>query len=141
MIAGGSIYIFLAGLHAIYTYLDIRNPRRLVPEDPALREAMTRSGVRLARGRGTMSMWDAWIGFNFTHSFGGILLGVLAVAAPFAPWALPPTVPALFAAFSALYLVVGLRWWFRTPTTGIAIATACFLAAWVFALAGGAAGT
>ncbi len=132
MVLGGAIYLALAGLHAIYTWLDARNPRRLAPVDPKLREAMTASGVRLAPG--TMSMWDAWIGFNYSHSFGGILLGAIAVAAPFAPWPLPPLAFALFAAFSGLYLAVGLRYWFRIPTTGIGIATACFLAAWLLAI-------
>lgn len=133
MIAGGGIYVLLAGLHAIFTYLDTRNPRRLVPADRAVMEAMAGTGVRLARGR--TSMWDAWIGFNYSHSFGGILLGALAIAAPFAPQPLPPLAFALFAAFSALYLVVGLRYWFRVPIAGIAIATACFLSAWLISLA------
>lgn len=133
MMVGGGIYFTLATVHAIYTWLDTRNPRRLVPDDPELSLAMAGSGVRLARGR--MSMWDAWIGFNYSHSLGGILLGALALAAPFAPSPLPPLAFALFAAFSGLYLVVGLRYWFRIPTTGIAVATACFLAAWLLAVA------
>ena len=75
LILGGSISCVLGGLHAIYTLLDMRNPRRLVPVDPSVAQAMANSALRLSHG-GT-DMWRTWIGFNFTHSLGILLL---------APW-------------------------------------------------------
>ncbi len=36
LILGGSVFGVLGGLHAIYTALDLRNPRRLVPDDPSV---------------------------------------------------------------------------------------------------------
>jgi hypothetical protein len=68
LILGGSVFGVLGGLHAIYTLLDLRNPRRLVPVDPSLIHAMANSALRLSHG-GT-DMWRAWIGFNFSHSLG-----------------------------------------------------------------------
>jgi hypothetical protein len=60
LILGGSIACVLGGLHAIYTLLDLRNPRWLVPVDPSVAQAMANSALRLSRG-GT-DMWRAWIG-------------------------------------------------------------------------------
>jgi len=37
---GGGIFVLLGSLHALYTFLDIRRPRRLVPQDPAVALAM-----------------------------------------------------------------------------------------------------
>ena len=65
---GGGIFLLLGILHALYTFLDIREPRRLVPQEPSVALAMVESPVRLARGGTTM--WRAWVGFNFSHSLG-----------------------------------------------------------------------
>ena len=74
---GGGIYVVLGLLHALYTFLDIRRPRRLVPDDSAVSAAMARSHLRLTRGRTTM--WQAWVGFNFSHSLGVVLFGALGI--------------------------------------------------------------
>jgi hypothetical protein len=128
----GGIFVLLAGLHGVYTYLDARKPRRIVPDDPAVIAAMTVSKVRLSRG-GT-DMWSAWLGFNFSHSIGGLLFGAICILIgvhwPAVPsWALPAC-----AGVAAIYLWVGLNFWFRVPNTGIAIATACLLIAWILSL-------
>src|ERR1700675_5209623 len=70
---GGSVFVLLGSLHALYTLLDIRRPRRLVPQDPAVALAMTASPLRLSRGGTTM--WRAWVGFNFSHSVGAVMFG------------------------------------------------------------------
>ncbi len=59
LILGGAVFGVLGGLHAIYTLLDLRNPRRLVPVDPSVAHAMANSALRLSDG-GT-DMWRAWI--------------------------------------------------------------------------------
>jgi len=131
LVFGGSIFLLLGFLHALYTWLDIRNPRRLVPDDPAVVAAMTSSNVRLARGGTTM--WKAWVGFNFSHSLGAMLFGTLCVAtgASIQLLAIPSWVLLLFVAIGALYLVLAVLYWFRIPVAGIAIATTCLLVAWV----------
>jgi len=131
LICGGGIFMVLGFLHALYTYLDIRNPRRIVPDDPRVTAAMGSSNVRLSRGGTTM--WKAWVGFNFSHSLGAILFGALAIAggATLQTLLLPAWTLLLFAMIAAAYLVLGVLYWFRIPIAGIAIATACFLLAWV----------
>jgi len=128
---GGSIFVLLGLLHALYTFLDIRHPRRIVPDDPSVAAAMARSKVRIARG-GT-DMWRAWVGFNFSHSLGAILFGALCIVlgANLGALAVPSWVLLLLAGIGGLYLVLGVLYWFRIPIAGIAIATACLLVAWI----------
>ena len=127
----GLIYIVLGTLHALFTLFDERNPRRLAPDDPAVVTAMQNSKVRLSRGATTM--WQAWISFNLTHSLAAILLGTacLIVMAHmglfvFSPWAL-----FALAGVSALFALIGQRYWFGVPRTGTLIATGFLTAAWV----------
>ena len=77
LIIGGAVFGVLGCLHAIYTFLDLRNPQRLVHADPSVARAMASSPLRLSGGR--TDMWRAWIGFNFSHSLGVLMLGALAL--------------------------------------------------------------
>jgi hypothetical protein len=130
LILGGGVCGVLGALHVIYTLLDLRKPRRLVPADPTVVQAMANSGLRLSRG--ATDMWRAWIGFNFSHSLGVLLTAALALWAGVKINTLPVGVimPVLILICCA-YLVIALRYWFRGPVIGVAIATSCFAAAWV----------
>src|SRR5215475_1002517 len=132
LLLGGSISCVLGGLHAIYTLLDLRNPRRLVAVDPSVAQAMANSALRMSRG-GT-DMWRAWIGFNFTHSLGVLLFGALAIWAAFRVNALPVGIIPALTLIGCAYLVICLLYFFRTPVIGVAIVTGCFAAAWVLSL-------
>ena len=132
LILGGSISCLLGGLHAIYTLLDLRDPRRLVPVNPSVAHAMANSAVRLSRG-GT-DMWRAWIGFNFSHSLGVLLFAALAVWSGFRINALPVGIMPALTLIGCIYLVLCLRYWFRDPAIGVAIGTGCFAVAWVLSL-------
>ncbi len=132
LILGGSVFGVLGGLHAIYTLLDLRNPRRLVPVDPSVMHAMANSAVRLSRG-GT-DMWRAWIGFNFSHSLGLLLLATLAIWAGFRINRLPVAIMPALTLIGCAYLLLALLYWFRIPVIGVAIGTGCFAAAWVLSL-------
>lgn len=127
---GGGIFVLLGFLHALYTFLDIRHPRRIVPDDPSVAAAMAASKVRLARG-GT-DMWRAWVGFNFSHSLGAILFGALCivVGAALPLHSVPSWVLLVLVGVGGLYLLLSVLYWFRIPIAGIAIATACFALAW-----------
>jgi hypothetical protein len=132
LILGGSVFGVLGGLHAIYTLLDLRNPQRLVPVDPSVRQAMANSALRLSRG-GT-DMWRAWIGFNFSHSLGLLLLAALAVWAGFRINRLPVAIMPALTLVGCAYLLLALLYWFRIPAIGVALGTGCFAAAWVLSL-------
>lgn len=130
---GGAIFGVLGALHTVYTLLDLRKTRRLVPEDPSVAQAMANSAVRLSSG-GT-NMWRAWIGFNFSHGLGVLLVGTLAVFAGSRAKALPVgiIIPGV-TLISCIYLVLALLYWFRAPAIAVALASGCFAAAWVLSL-------
>jgi hypothetical protein len=133
LILGGAVFLALGGMHAVYTWLDLRNPQWLVPADPSVARAMANSSLRLSGGR--TDMWRAWVGFNFSHSMGVFLLGALGV------WAgcrtKIPSVAVLMpwlALIGCLYEILALLYWFRFPAIGVAIGTSCFAAAWLLSL-------
>jgi hypothetical protein len=132
LIFGGAVFCILGSLHVIYTLLDLRNPRRLVPIDPSVAHAMANSALRLSGGR--TDMWRAWIGFNFSHSLGVLLLGGLAIWAGSRIKNLPAAVMPALTLIGCVYLVLAVRYWFRTPAIGVAIGTGCFAAAWILSL-------
>jgi len=132
LILGGSVFGVLGGLHAIYTMLDLRNPRRLVPVDPSVMHAMANSALRLSRG-GT-DMWRAWIVFNFSHSLVLLLLATVAIWAGFRINRLPVAIMPMLTLIGCAYLLLALLYWFRIPAIGVAIGTGCFAAAWVLSL-------
>ncbi len=129
LILGGAVCGVLGALHVIYTLLDLRKPRRLVPVDPAVAKAMANTALKLSRG--STDMWRAWIGFNFSHSLGVLLTAALAVWAGLQINTLPVSIimPVLIL-IGCVDLVIAVRYWFRGPAIGVAIATGCFAAAW-----------
>jgi hypothetical protein len=129
---GGAVFGVLGALHAIYTLLDLRNPRRLAPVDISVARAMANSAVRISRG-GT-DMWRAWIGFNFSHSLGLLLFAALSIWAGFRIKAVPVGVMPMLTLVGCIYLVLALLYWFRIPAIGVAIGTSCFAAAWILSL-------
>ncbi len=73
-------------------------------------------------------MWRAWIGFNFSHSLGVLLVAGLALWAGFRFNTLPVGIiimPAL-TLIGCVYLVLALLYWFRAPAIGVAIGTLHF---------------
>ena len=130
----GILYILLGALHALYTALDIRTARRIVPDDPAVIVAMQNSKIRLTRGQATM--WQGWVGFNFSHSLGAIFFGAVIcfIATALGTAAMPPWVLLALTGVSAVYLSLALQYWFRIPVLGTAIATVSLGAAWVLYL-------
>jgi len=131
---GGAIYGLLGALHAVYTLLDIRDPRRIVPDNPLVITAMQTSKIRLTRGESTV--WQGWVGFNLSHSLGALMLSAACfiVAACLRRFAFSPWVLLVLAAVSALYLLLAAQYWFRIPILGTAVATACLAGAWLLYL-------
>jgi hypothetical protein len=130
-------FLVLGLVHALATPRTPAQARGLSPRDRALREAMARDTMLLTR---RTNMWLAWVGFNLSHSLGAVLFGVVVVligrsqaafeaqAALFLPLAI---------LVSGTYLVLGIRYWFRTPIVGIALSGLCFVASWALFLTAG----
>lgn len=134
----GALPFVLLGLaHALATPRTTAEPKGLSPRDPSLREAMSKETLLLTR---RTNIWLAWVGFNLSHSLGAVLFAGVVLLIGRSPASfqaqagmfLPLTV-----VVSGLYLVLALRYWFRTPIIGIALSGVCFVASSILFVIGG----
>jgi hypothetical protein len=79
------------------------------PKDASLNPTLEATPIRFG-GRAAPSMWRAWLGFNISH------------------------VRPLAIAFSAVFLVLSLRFWFWGPVLITGAATTCFTVAAVLSI-------
>ena len=82
---------------------------------------------------------DGWIGFNASHGPGIVLFAgpYLLLAVGHTSWLSDSPVRTwLPVAGGAACLAIARRYFFRRPFMGVAIATACFLAAWTISFRG-----
>lgn len=130
-IVGGSLFGILGLIHAAYMFADIARPQRLVPDNPAVLEAMRSSNVRLSRGGTTM--WRAWLGFNLSHSLGALMFSLVCIATGLSLRAIawPKAALLLPVAIGLIYLWLAIRFWFRVPAIGIAAGTLCLAVGWL----------
>lgn len=119
LIAAGSIFALAGILHAIFTIVG-----KLTPIDHDVAARMRATSLRLSPRH--TNAWSAWLGFNFSHSLGLILFGVICIMT-----ATRAVIPFL-AVVAAIYLVLAIRFWFYAPAVAIAIATLCLALAWLF---------
>lgn len=128
---GAVPFIVLGLAHAFATPQTPADTKGLSPRDPAVRGAMARDSILLTR---RTTVWLAWVGFNMSHSLGAILFGVVValVGRSSASFEAQATVFLPLAVLvSAIYLVLAVRYWFRTPVIGISLASVCFLVSWL----------
>jgi hypothetical protein len=127
LIAGAAIFGVLGSLHLAYTFFT----DKFQPRAGAVAEAMKGTSPVLTR---RTTMWKAWIGFNGSHSLGALLFAAvyLILATQHMELLARSTSLLLLAvATGAAYLWLAHTYWFRAPLVGIAIATACFTAAFI----------
>lgn len=121
---GSGIILLLGAIHLLYTFWG----QKLTPRDSDLRTSMNDVAPVISN---ETTMWKAWVGFNASHSMGAILFGLIyGYLAVFEANLL----------FGSIYLtsvgvamlvglfLLGKKYWFNIPFTGISIALVCFLA-------------
>jgi hypothetical protein len=126
---GAALFGLLGTIHIVYTFFT----KNFEARDAATSAAMKATTPVLTK---RTSLWNAWIGFNASHGLGVLLFGATYLLLAVGHMSLLRESPALTwlpVAGGAAYLALARRYWFRNPLIGIAIATACFLAA-AFAL-------
>ena len=127
--SSAAIMLLLGLLHLAFTY----QGNKLQPRDPAAMAHMKSSRLVIAR----TSTWDAWIGFNASHSLGlilfGTMFGFLALAHPALLFG-SPFLGATGLATLAAYVAMARRYWFSRPLQGAALATLLYGAGWLSAL-------
>jgi len=130
-ITASTILASLGLVHGVLLARDLSTPRFFTPTDERVRAGMAAARLRLAP---QTSIWLAWQGFNVSHSLGlvglglvGIVLGTIRVS--LGSWKGP--VDGFFILVAAVYFVLALRFWFRTPAIGTGLAAACFVGAFL----------
>jgi hypothetical protein len=129
MMSGGMMFLLLGLLHASLTIVDLSRPRLLTPENERLRTLMELAPLRL---HPDLRLWDAWMGFNLSHSLGLVVFGTVVIAVAIfgdqsARWAW--VYPLAAAAVGLIYVLMCLRFWFWVPAAGTATATALLVLA------------
>jgi hypothetical protein len=125
LIAGSSIFMLLGVAHLYYTFINNKFEAR----DASVTEGMKNTHPLLTR---QTTMWKAWMGFNGSHSLGAIFFGCinLVLALQYYPiLATSKLIAIVDIGVCLCYLVLGIKYWFKTPVIGIALATACFILA------------
>jgi hypothetical protein len=78
------------------------------------------------------TMWNAWIGFNASHSAGIIFIGLINILLAVQYFPLVQNsilIPLLNIVTAGFYLWLAKKYWFSIPFTGALIATCCFIIA------------
>jgi hypothetical protein len=129
LIVGSSISVLLGAIHGVLTLTDLGHPRSFTPVDATLRIAMQQSSIAL---HPRINLWQAWLGFNLSHSLGLLMFGGAFLYIGIRHSSLfAQSVPLQGCAIliSAAYLVMSLQFWYSRPAIGWGIATACFVLA------------
>ena len=129
LIVGSSISVLLGAIHGVLTLTDLGHPRSFTPVDATLRLAMQQSSIAL---HPRINLWQAWLGFNLSHSLGLLMFGGAFLYIGIRHSSLfAQSVPLQGCAIliSAAYLVMSLQFWYSRPAIGWGIATACFVLA------------
>jgi hypothetical protein len=122
-IIGSLPFLVLGTIHLLYTFFTDKFSSR----NEKLVEDMKSSYPRLTR---QTTMWNAWIGFNASHSSGAMFIGALnlylglfhfdLIQQSF--FLLPFTVIT-----TGFYLWLAHKYWFQIPFVGILLACTCYL--------------
>jgi hypothetical protein len=125
LIAASAVIFFTLGtIHLVYTFAS----NKFSPRDAALEARLREVSPVISRGT---TMWNAWIGFNASHSYGAMLYGVVYGYLAIFRLDVLRTEPFLLvagAAFLAGFAIVAVRYWFSIPRNGILLSLALYLA-------------
>ena len=119
------IVFALGGIHLYYTFFG----NAFSPRDAELETRMKAVSPFLTR---EVTMWNAWVGFNASHSLGAMLFGAMYVYLAVVQPALlfdSAFLLSLGFAFLAALLVLARIDWFRIPFRGILCATVLYAVA------------
>jgi len=129
LIVGSGIFLLLGAAHGIFTFEDLVKPRYFTPRDAGLLAAMQQSTIAF---HPKVNLWQAWMGFNLTHSLGLVMFGgaFLYIGIFHSPWfSQSMLLQACSILISAAYLILSLKFFFSTPAIGSAVSLGCFVLA------------
>lgn len=129
-IAGSAVIGILGCVHLLYTFFT----DKFLPRDEKLLEEMKTVSPVLTKD---ISMWNAWVGFNGSHSSGIIFIAAINIfmAVKFFPLLHKAHGYFLFnIAVLAFYVFLAARFWFSKPLMGACLTLACYVTAYILIL-------
>jgi hypothetical protein len=124
MVLSASIIFTLGVVHFVYTFWG----PKLTPRDRALEVSMGQISPVITK---ETTMWQAWVGFNASHSMGlilfGLVFGFLALAQGQLLFQSPFLLVVGLAMLGGL-VVLCKAYFFSVPLTGVCISLACYIA-------------
>ena len=127
LLTGSFILLVLGGLHLYYTFFS----RKFFPKNPNTEIEMKNTSPRVTK---ETTLWNAWIGFNASHSLGAIFFGLINLTLVITLFNVLRESIALqvIDTFTLLfYLFLAKRYWFKIPLTGILISSLCFIVTFI----------
>ena len=131
--ASSAVVLVLGVAHLLITY----RGTKLRPREPSLYEQMQAVPPRISS---QTTMWNAWIGFNDSHSIGLILFAAVYgfLAVEHAELLFGSVYLSVVGGLVLIrYVMLARKYWFTTPLAGIFAALVLYLAAQVVAIAAG----
>ena len=128
IIIGAAIFFILGSLHLIYSFFDLKDPKRFAPADPSVLSAMQETTIRMRKD--AKNLWLSSLGFHFSHSIGVLFYAcvVIYVAAIYPAMLLDPVVAAVMIGVGAAYVLLAHFFWFIIPFVGSLLGTALIAA-------------
>lgn len=123
LIVGCLIFVVLGSLHALWTLFS----DKFEPRDATLLRHMRQDNPKLTS---RTSMWDAWVGFNLSHSLGAIVFGLFYIVLALENYAYlraSLALNALLVAVPVIFLLLAIKYWFHSPRNGILAALALII--------------
>ena len=125
LIAGAFVLGVLGVVHIVYTFFT----DKFTVYDLSVLNGMKSTSPKITK---ETTVWDAWVGFNVSHSLGLILFAFMYI-----PLALNhvdfikasvwfSSIPVVY---SVVYLFLAYRYWFRIPFMGVSLSLICFIGA------------
>jgi len=125
ILIASSIFLILGTIHLVYTFFT----NKFLARDGETNEKMKSTSPILTN---ETSVWNAWIGFNASHSTGAMFIGlinIMLVCQHFEVYRSSFNILLLDICTGIFYLFLAKKYWFKIPLIGILIATSCFIVA------------
>jgi len=123
MVAGAAILVFLGVAHAALTWTSRPGGGPMMPTDPDVRAAMSKPGGLGLAPELQSTLFKAWVGFNFSHAFGVVVVGALVLGHSVGGVSTQPWFVLVTLGAPIVYLVLAQLYWFAKPRDAIALAT------------------
>lgn len=127
---GSTIIAGLASIHMYYTFFTDKFSSR---NEKMIGDMQSSSPIISKE----LTMWQAWIGFNASHSAGGIFIGIINFYLADQYFTVLQT-DNFFFLFNILtigfYVWLAKKYWFKIPLIALVLTLACFISSYILTM-------